>query len=694
MELYFIIMDYNKLFSADVSNFISSPVREIFKKVDLNQIYSFAGGYPNSSTFPIDEIKTLSTYVLEHYGAKALQYGGTQGVPELINAISSRYGVNTKNIQITTSSQQGIDVCARIFLNFGDTVLTTNPTYFGAIQSFKSYRSRIATLDGFTEKTCGLNKDDLFFAKFCYVIPDFQNPSGVTMSLEDRMNLIELSRKYGFVIVEDCPYRELRYEGEDVPSIYSLYPEGTLQLGSFSKIFAPGLRLGWIFGPEEILQQIFICKQSLDLCPPVLNQYIAAEYLSQGILDRVLPKSIEYYRSKRDLLLSLLEKYMPKGVTWTHPEGGLFLFLKLPFGFDAGDVYEDALRDEVAFVAGEMFYPKGGQHRNTMRLNFSFLDAERMEEGVKRLATIIKRNLPPIYKFSGAGNDFLMLAEDVRGYLDEYRNAEKIKMLCDRKTGFVAADGRIGADGLIILTPILSKRKPTRRTIVCDFKMDYFNSDGSSGMMCGNGGRCIVGFAKYLGIKPQNIAWINYGDEYYFLAADGIHSGKGTYRSSKDDTEVITISMSDATTLYNLLDGYFINTGTRHFVKFVDDVETVDVVAEGRKYRYDPIFGEEGINVNFVSGNLESGLVVRTYEKGVEDETLACGTGVVASAICEYYKGQYKERPDTRKVDYKIKVRSGDTLGVSFSHMSDIYADEKKTAAQNIFLSGPVMMIK
>ena len=374
-------MKYDRFFSDDVPSFMRSPVREIFKKVDLAAIYSFAGGYPDAATFPIDDIRRISAEVLEKYGAKALQYGATQGLPELRAMIAKRSGVPVENVQVTTSSQQGIDVCTRVFVNPGDVILTSAPTYLGALQSFKSYRADIRTLDTF---------DFSKPAKFCYVIPDFQNPSGETMTLAERRELVALAREHDFLIVEDSPSRELRYSGEPVPTIYSLAPERTLYLGSFSKVFAPGFRLGWILGPAELLDQIYVCKQSLDLCPPVFDQYIAAEFMGSGALDANLQKSIALYRGKRDKMLALLEKYMPEGVSWTHPEGGLFLFLTLPEGFDTVALYDRALAAGVAYVAGSFFYPDGS-HRNTMRINFSFLDASRMEAGVKLLAEVITK---------------------------------------------------------------------------------------------------------------------------------------------------------------------------------------------------------------------------------------------------------------------------------------------------------------
>ena len=377
-------MKYDGKYSSDVANFLRSPVREIFRRVDLNAICSFAGGYPDAATFPLEEMPALAARVVEKYGSKALQYGATQGVPELRQALGDRYGVPVPNIQITTSSQQGIDVCSRILLDPGDAVLAFSPVYLGALQSFRSYRAEVVDLAQALESDIAVPK-----AKFIYVIPDFNNPSGETLTLEQRRKIVEYARGHELLIVEDSPYRELRYSGEPLPTIYSMAPERTLHLGSFSKIFAPGFRLGWIFGPEDILDKIYVCKQALDLCPPVFDQHLATEFLTSGALDANLAKSRELYRAKRDKMLALLDKYMPSGVSWTKPEGGLFLWATLPESIDTVALYDRALASGVAYVAGSFFYPDGS-HRNTMRLNFSFLDASRMEEGVKLLAALLQ----------------------------------------------------------------------------------------------------------------------------------------------------------------------------------------------------------------------------------------------------------------------------------------------------------------
>ena len=389
---------YKDKYSEDVGSFFRSPVRDIFKKVDLNAIYSFAGGYPSAETFPMEEIRDTMSLVIDKYGGKAFQYGATQGVTELREAVAKRCRVPVERVQITSSSQQGIDVCTRVLVDPGDVILTSSPSYLGALQSFKSYRADVRgvghskDLDAF--KKAYESEISKVYAegkkiKFLYMIPDFQNPSGESLTLDERQMLVALAQKHDFLIVEDSPYRELRYEGEHIPSMYSLDPDRVIYLGSFSKIFAPGFRLGWAIAHPDLLDKIYVCKQSLDLCPPVFDQYVAAEFLESGKLDENLQNTIALYKGKRDLLLSLLEEHMPEGVSWTHPEGGLFLFLTMPEGFDAVAFYDKSLSAGVAYVAGEFFHPDRSG-KNTMRMNFSFMTPEKITEGVKLLAELLK----------------------------------------------------------------------------------------------------------------------------------------------------------------------------------------------------------------------------------------------------------------------------------------------------------------
>ena len=385
-------------FSDDVACFRRSPARDLFKKYDLSKMISFAGGYPSPLTFPVEQLKKITSTVLDNYGAQALQYGATEGINELRQVLAKRSGVDVKNLQITTSSQQAIDLCTRIMINPGDVILCANPSYLGALQSFYSYRADIQSIDStddasllaerYEKKINSLLKENKKI-KFIYSIPDFNNPTGETLNLECRKVLVAIAKKYDILILEDCPYREVRFEGEQLPSMYSMDSDIVVQLGSFSKIFAPGIRLGWVIGAEEFLDKLTVCKQSTDLCSPIINQYLAAEYLRSGELDKNLVNSLKLYRHKRDTMLRALEKYMPEGSSWTHPEGGLFIFLYMPEGMSAVDIYEKVLNAGVAYVAGEFFHCDG-KGQNTIRLNFSFTPEEKIDKGIQILANCIK----------------------------------------------------------------------------------------------------------------------------------------------------------------------------------------------------------------------------------------------------------------------------------------------------------------
>ena len=400
-------MDYGKLYSDDVWAFVPSPVRAIFKNYDFSKIISFAGGYPSSDTFRTDDIILAAEEAFRLYGPGILQYGATEGLMLLREAISERYGVPVNNVGITTSSQQGIDLCARIFVNPADAVFVNRPTFLGAIQSFRSYRADIRgvkaspdasgaegaeAVAGAYSAAIAAARSEGLVPKFIYLIPDFNNPTGETLSLEAREAVIDVARRESLMIVEDSPYRELRFSGSDVPSMYSLAPDCVLHLGSFSKILAPGFRLGWVFGPREVLDRLTACKQSADLCPPMLDQHIAAILLNSGRLQDNLRWTVSLDRRKRDFMLAMLERHMPSGVNWTRPEGGLFVFLTLPEHIDTVALYDSALSAGVAYVSGAFFHPDGGG-RNTMRLNYSFMDMDRIEEGISVLAGIIRAHI-------------------------------------------------------------------------------------------------------------------------------------------------------------------------------------------------------------------------------------------------------------------------------------------------------------
>ena len=396
-------MDITQFLSDNALNMKPSPIRALLNVVNQPGIISFAGGFPNPQSFPIDQIKEIMNEVLDQEGVKALQYGGTDGNALLREEIAKRYikqglDIDKDNIIITTASQQAIDLTARIFVNPGDTVICGLPSYLGALQAFNSYQANVIgaekdeELEAVVRAMCMSGKKP----KFIYAIPDFQNPSGLTMTLEQRQYMVKIARKYDLLIVEDSPYREIRFEGEHQPLIATMAPERTIVLGTFSKTFVPGFRLGWVIAPKDIVLRYNLAKQSADLCSPVFDQYVAAKYLQKGYFEQNLEKTIEMYRGKRDVMLASLEKYMPEGITWTKPDGGLFLFITLPEGYDSKELFDIAIKQNVAFVIGEAFFCDG-TGKNTLRVNFSFMDDAGIEEGIKRLSVAVRELLAKKY---------------------------------------------------------------------------------------------------------------------------------------------------------------------------------------------------------------------------------------------------------------------------------------------------------
>lgn len=373
-----------------------SEIRALLKYVNNPEMISFAGGLPNPETFPIEELKEIMMDVLTNDGTKALQYGTTDGNEKLREEIAKIYiaqglKITKENIIITTSSQQAIDLTGKLFINPGDTVLCELPSYLGALQSFTSYRANIVGVkagESFEAKVKSLIAENKK-PKFIYVIPDFQNPSGTTMGMEQRKEIINIAQKYDILIVEDSPYREIRFMGDALPMLSSMDNERVLLYGTFSKTFVPAFRIGWIIAPVPIIEKFNIAKQSADLCTPWFDQAVAAKYLEKGLFKKNLSKTVELYRKKRDLMISSFYKFMPEGVSWTEPEGGLFLFVSLPKEYNTRDLVKIAMGKQVAFVIGDVFHCDGSGE-NTMRINFSFMSDERIIEGVKRLAEAIQ----------------------------------------------------------------------------------------------------------------------------------------------------------------------------------------------------------------------------------------------------------------------------------------------------------------
>ena len=384
-------LDLTPFLSDNAKSMRRSAIRDLLNVANKPEIISFGGGFPNVLTFPVEDLKGIMAELMDEIPGKLLQYGSTEGSVALRTQIAKRYqkeGVNVgiENIIITTASQQALDLLSRIFINPGDTVLCGLPSYLGALQAFWSYQGMPIGIkadeeaEAVVSALCAIGKKP----KFIYAIPDFQNPSGVTMSLERRKEILAVAKKYDILVIEDSPYKEIRFEGESQPTMYSLDPERVILLGTFSKTFVPGFRLGWVMASREVIEKIEVAKQSADLCTPIFSQEVAARYMEKDLYDKNLAKTIEMYRQKRDLMHECLTKYMPEGVTWTKPEGGLFLFVTLPEGYDSKDLFDLAIKENVAFVIGEVFYCNG-KGQNTFRLNFSYVSDENMIEGVKRL---------------------------------------------------------------------------------------------------------------------------------------------------------------------------------------------------------------------------------------------------------------------------------------------------------------------
>ena len=390
-------IDINNYLSDNAKNMRRSAIRDLLSVANKPEIISFGGGFPNQDTFPVEDLKKIMMDLLTEEPHKVLQYGSTEGSVLLRQQLAKKYqadglDVTEKNIVITTASQQAIDLIARILINPGDTILCGLPSYLGALQAFYSYQANPVGIpkdehaEVVVKTLCSLGKKP----KFIYAIPDYQNPTGVTMTMEQRQEIVEVAKKYDLIILEDSPYKEIRFDGESLPTIYSMCPERVILLGTLSKTFAPGLRLGWVLASEQVIEKIIVAKQSADLCTPILNQELAGRYIASGKFDENLKKTIALYRGKRDLMMECLEKYMPEGVTWTRPDGGLFMLVTLPEGLNSRDLFDLAIQENVAFIIGEVFFCDGGG-QNTLRLNFSYVSDEKMVEGVKRLARATRK---------------------------------------------------------------------------------------------------------------------------------------------------------------------------------------------------------------------------------------------------------------------------------------------------------------
>lgn len=389
-------------FASRMEGLNENVIREIFKIAQMPDIISFAGGLPSPDSFPVNEIKEIAVKVIEQQGQKILQYGITEGFNPLREFIVSwvkRYAVETEvdNILVLSGSSQGIDLAAKSFINPGDYVLVENPTFLSAIQTFKGYQARVVPVDMDED---GIIPEDLelkmreYKPKLLYTIPHYQNPTGITLSMERRERIMNIIGKTNVVVLEDDPYVELRYyadircKNERLPALKSMDVNNqVIYLGSFSKIVSPGLRVGYAVADREILRRMIICKQANDLHTPTLSQVIVHEFATTNLIRHI--KTInEDYSKKRNLMIEMLEKYMKRKGKWTQPDGGLFLWLILDSNINTSKLLKTAVENKVAFIPGFPFYADGGG-ANTMRLNFSNASLQDIETGIERLSHIV-----------------------------------------------------------------------------------------------------------------------------------------------------------------------------------------------------------------------------------------------------------------------------------------------------------------
>jgi DNA-binding transcriptional MocR family regulator len=393
-------------FASRMQDLRASDIREILKITQRPDVISFAGGLPASELLPTREMAELARELLIEDGIRALQYAPTEGLQDLREAISQRLKESLSldrgpdEVLVVSGSQQGLDLAGKVFLDEGDAVLCESPTYLGAISAFRAYQARFVEVttddDGMVLSDLEYRLQSVDRVKFIYVVPDFQNPSGRRWTLERRRALVDLANRYRVPVIEDAPYANLCFDGEPLPPVASFDRAGlVILLGTFSKILAPGLRLGWVTAERDLLRPFVLAKQGADLQTSSLTQLLAAKFFSDHDVDAHIAHLCEVYRVRRDAMLRALDEFFPKEIGYTRPVGGLFLWVELPEDLNARTLLEHSLEEKVAFVPGECFYPGGG-HLNTLRLNFSAMPEDRIAEGIRRLGRVFAAALEPV----------------------------------------------------------------------------------------------------------------------------------------------------------------------------------------------------------------------------------------------------------------------------------------------------------
>jgi 2-aminoadipate transaminase len=394
-------VSWNALYAKRLGRMTTSAIREILKVAQAPDIISMAGGWPDAALFPVEQFEEICCHVLREMPRESLQYGLTDGLPALRQALAeymTEQGIPARmeNIVIVSGSQQALDLAGRILLDEGDAVLVERPTFLGALQAFNAYGPRYVTVP---VDEAGADPDAIERAiqrerpKFMYLLPTFQNPTGVTMSLQRRQRVVEVAAHYGVPILEDDPYGQLRFAGEALPSLAALDraggQENVIYLSTFSKTLAPGLRLAWAVCPPEVAGQFVMAKQGADLHTNTLAQTIALEFLRRGWLPAQVQRIRDTYMARRNAMCDAIAEFFPQEVQYTQPEGGLFLWMTLPEGMSAISLLQDAAKQKVAFVPGAPFFADGGGE-NTLRLSFACMPPEIIVEGIRRLAGVIR----------------------------------------------------------------------------------------------------------------------------------------------------------------------------------------------------------------------------------------------------------------------------------------------------------------
>lgn len=393
-------------FSSLAGRLRRSEIREILKLTRMPETISFAGGLPDPRIFPYKAVEAASVRTIQERGDLALQYSPTEGEPffkEQIVNYCRRHGdmVKADEIIVVSSSQQALDLLAKILIDVNDPIIVEHPCYVGTLQAFRAFGAdfhgvamdRDGIIPEQVEQTAVELIRDGRKPKFIYVIPDFQNPSGINLSLERRNEVLRIAAEYDLLVVEDSPYRELRYEGELIPSLYSLdNDQRVIQMKTFSKIFSPGFRIGWVAAPRPVIEHLVKAKQATDLCSSAYISLVAAYLMKDGLLEEQIKVSKKLYARKAKVMLDALEQYMPKidGLWWSKPDGGMFLWLHLPDYMDTVKMIDEAIALKVAYVVGTCFYTDGSG-RNEMRLNYSYPAEEQIRQGVERISRLVKK---------------------------------------------------------------------------------------------------------------------------------------------------------------------------------------------------------------------------------------------------------------------------------------------------------------